>query len=104
MLTDGCPTVGINIDIKCKYNLYFMYLFRCTLFAFVMFVCYCDMACWNLLLVKLVTCFIFNADCTYEYSETQMYVCMYVCIRNTGKTRGKKVEYYTTDSSRTLFK
>jgi hypothetical protein len=32
------------------------------------------------------TCFIFSADCIYEYSETQMYmyvcvyVCMYVCI------------------------
>ena len=82
MQTNGCPTVGINIDIKCKYNLYFMYLFRCT-FAF-MFVCYCDMACWNckdvLLFVKLVTCFIFSADCTYEYPETQMYVCMYVCM------------------------
>jgi hypothetical protein len=25
-------------------------------------------------------------------------------IRNTSKTRGKKVEYYTTDISRTLFK
>jgi hypothetical protein len=25
---------------------------------------------------KLVTFFIFSADCTYEYSETQMYVCI----------------------------
>jgi hypothetical protein len=30
-----------------------------------------------LLFVKFVTCFIFSADCTYEYSETQ---CMYVCM------------------------
>jgi hypothetical protein len=27
---------------------------------------------------KVVICFIFSADGTYEYSETQMYVCMYV--------------------------
>jgi hypothetical protein len=30
----------------------------------------------SIVVCKLVTCFIFSADCTYEYSETQMYVCM----------------------------
>jgi hypothetical protein len=32
----------------------------------------------------LVTCFIFSADCTYEYLEMQIYVCMYVftCLYN----------------------
>jgi hypothetical protein len=39
--------------------------------------CYCDME-WCIVVCKVVTCFIFSADCTYEYSQTQMYVCMYV--------------------------
>jgi hypothetical protein len=44
-----------------------------------------SMLFWKYIVVcKLVTCFIFSADCTYEYSETQMYVCMISCSYSYG--------------------